>query len=656
MTQRPLLLSLVLLSLFATAAVAQTGVDVTPTILAPDTADARGFEWKIDVINNGPQFATKVFISVSTEPPTNTVCFPQTIDVLYENSHQLVPCNTGPIGASGDLVIHARVSTNNDTHPQNDDATRTIHVIAGGADVGLFVTTPVIDPGLPFDITASVYNHGAIPATGVTVSLAMPAAVHVQSLPENCPQAGQTVTCSLPNLPNDSPSTGFKTFSITAVADDSTNGRTVDISGDVQTTAPEGNLSNNHYALTARVFRTMFVTDTRPGLFASAMFQANLECLDNYPCKIAFRLGTPPASGYFTLKPELPLPKITGTNISIDGTTQTRLTGDTNPNGPEIFIDGSNSTWEDALAVEQPCDTEITGLAIGNFKNAAVTVSGELTPTLEYPCQSSIASRLIHDNYLGVDPTGTQAAPNGRGVVINERLHVSLSGAKVTNNVISGNRRSGIWVGLGSRESISGNRIGLDIHNQPLGNGASGIYVSPVALDLDIRGNYVAFNHDFGIAIDRNAIGTDIGPNSIFANAQLGIDVGLDGPTPNRDIPAPVVLSAQYDAATNTTVLTIAANEPPAIILPTLIMYASDAPHPSGYGDGQYYLGSLRFNSSDGNIRFAATGDWRGKWVSATVTRNNFFGFLRVNAVQPNAEFPDTHSSTSEFSRAVKVE
>src|SRR5436305_3198659 len=117
MTRRSLLLSLVLLSLFATAAVAQTGVDVTPTILAPDTADARGFAWKIDVINNGPQFATKVFVTVSTEPATSTVCSPQTIDVIYEHSHQLVQCNTGPItgpiGASGDLVIHARVSTNN---------------------------------------------------------------------------------------------------------------------------------------------------------------------------------------------------------------------------------------------------------------------------------------------------------------------------------------------------------------------------------------------------------------------------------------------------------------------------------------------------------------------------------------------------------------
>jgi hypothetical protein len=103
-------------------------------------------------------------------------------------------------------------------------------------------------------------------------------------------------------------------------------------------------------------------------------------------------------------------------------------------------------------------------------------------------------------------------------------------------------------------------------------------------------------------------------------------------------------------------VLTISAHEPDAITLPTLIVYASDAPHPSGYGDGQYFLGSIRYNPRQGNIVIPALGDWRGKWVSATMTRNNFFGFVRVNAVQPNSEYPDTHSSTSEFSRAVKVE
>ena len=302
---------------------------------------------------------------------------------------------------------------------------------------------------------------------------------------------------------------------------------------------------------------------------------------------------------------------------------------------------------------DEPCAAELAGVAIGNFKNAAVTMNAAQGSVAGARCTSFTYSRSIHDNFLGVDPSGTQAAPNGRGVVINESL---FSATTISNNLISGNHRSGVWMGVAFHNQVSGNTIGLDIHHQPLPNGASGIYVGPMTTDVDIRGNYLAFNHDFGVAVDRKAIGTDIGPNSIYANLQPGIDVGLDGPTPDRDVPAPVVLSAQYDPASNTTLLTISSSEHPNIVNPTLTMYASDAPHPSGYGDGQYFLGVLRFDPTKGNVQFAALGDWRGKWVSATVTRNNFFGFLRTNDSGPNAEFPDTHSTTSEFSRAVRVE
>jgi hypothetical protein len=596
-----------------------------------------------------------VIVNGDTLPFAETNCV--TVPLIHENSHATTTCGTKALGVAGDVLLHANVSAaEDDPNRANNDAALTIRAIAG-PDISMAIVMPTIDPGLPFTIGLSYNNHSDYPASNVTATVTLPSQTRVLKLPDACTQSGQVVTCAARNFPANKVGYPVTDVTITAIADDSTNGQALHVIGDIRTTDPEGNVENNHGAYPAEVYRTFFVNDSTPGALGAAIDQANLNCTDEYPCKIAFRLGTPPASGYFTLKPVNALPKITGKNISIDGTTQTRLTGDTNPNGPEIFLDGSDSAWEDAIAVDEPCEFEVSGLAIGNFKNAAVTVSGELPPGNQLPCNSVVfIPRTVHDNYLGIDPTGTQPAPNGRGVVINEHLYPN-TGAKVTNNVIDANRRSGVWLGRAVGEIISGNRIGLDIHNQPLGNGASGIYVGPNAIDVDIRGNYVAFNHDFGIAVDRNAIGTDIGPNSIFANAQLGIDVGLDGPTPDRDIPAPTVLSAHYDAATNTTVLTISSQEPPNVILPTLTMYASDAPHPSGYGDGQYYLGSLRFNTQSSNIiTFAATGDWRGKWVSATVTHNNFFGFLRTNAVQPNAEFPDTHSTTSEFSRAVPVE
>ena len=616
----------------------------------------RAFFWNVDVINNGPEAAHNVTVTASTEPSGKTSC--NGVSLLYENSHATLTCSTEALGVTGNVVLHAHVTSDTaDPHPASNDATLTILGIER-PDVSMFVGTPTIDPGIPFDIGLYYLNVQDYPAANVTATVTLPAQIHALKLPDNCTQSGQVITCAAGDLPAKKMPNGFTVVpdaTIRAVADDSTSGQVLHITGDISTTTPEIDVTNNHFDYPARVFRTFFVTDTTPGALGAAIDQANLDCTDEYPCKVAFRLGTPPASGYFTLRPVNALPKITGKNVWIDGTTQTRFAGDTNPNGPEVFIDGRDSTSEDALVVDQPCGVDIAGLAIGNFSNAAVTVNGDLTPGNQLPCQSYVETRTIHDNYLGVDPSGTEPAPNGRGVVINDHLYV-LAGTKVTNNVVSANNHSGIWIGRATGESISGNRIGLDINNDPLGNGASGIYVGPGAFQVDIRGNYVAFNHDFGIAVDRSAIGTDIGPNSIFANWQLGIDVGLDGPTIDRGTPAPVVLSAQYDAATNTTVLTISTQEPPSIILPTLIMYASDAPHPSGYGDGQYYLGSLRFDSTKGNIRFAVPGDWRGEWVSATVTRNSYYGFLRTNAAQPSSEFPDTTSTTSEFSKAVQVE
>ena len=204
--------------------------------------------------------------------------------------------------------------------------------------------------------------------------------------------------------------------------------------------------------------------------------------------------------------------------------------------------------------------------------------------------------------------------------------------------------RSGIFIANGRSAKITNNVIGLDpAHRLDLGNGGSGIFVSRFGSDCDIAGNFIAFNHDFGIAIDRESFAVDIHPNSIFANWQMGIDNGLDGPSG-----APEITSAIYDAGTNTTVLDIAYTDG-STFFPTLQFYASDAPHSSSFGDGQYYLGTAT-PPRQTHFEFRAKGDWRGKWVSATITHNLFYGFAK-----PLDEGPDTFSSTSEFRRAVEV-
>jgi len=53
-------------------------------------------------------------------------------------------------------------------------------------------------------------------------------------------------------------------------------------------------------------------------------------------------------------------------------------------------------------------------------------------------------------------------------------------------------------------------------------------------------------------------------------------------------------------------------------------------------------------------LTFNALGDWRGKWVAATMTRNRYIGFASGPSIL--SESLDELSTTSEFSRAVKVE
>jgi len=137
-------------------------------------------------------------------------------------------------------------------------------------------------------------------------------------------------------------------------------------------------------------------------------------------------------------------------------------------------------------------------------------------------------------------------------------------------------------------------------------------------------------------------------------SGSTGINAVNDA-NPTASTPDLVNLFAANVSGGKPAVIAVTTGENANIINPTLTLYASDAPHPSGYGDGQYLLGILLKFDPRQNVTFAAKGDWRGKWVTGTVTRNFYYGFLTAGPA-PTSEFPDTHSTTSEFSRAVKVE
>jgi len=263
-----------------------------------------------------------------------------------------------------------------------------------------------------------------------------------------------------------------------------------------------------------------------------------------------------PLDGDLTIRPESPLPLL---HAAIDGSAHDALTG------TKVALDGSELTDGDGL---RTC-ANVTSLAITNFPGAGVRVE------CGHPFISSNAIER-----------------NGRGMIV-------LADCDIRRNVISANRASGIFVAAGI-VNIDGNVIGLNAtHDAPLGNGASGIYAGVDS--VTIRDNFIAFNHDFGVAVASRAT---ILPNSIFANWQMAIDVGLDGPNAG----APVVTSATYDAVNDRTEIDVPATWPVDI-------YAADAPHRTGRGDAQYFLGTTTSGAS-----FFVRGDWRGKWVAARTT------------------------------------
>jgi hypothetical protein len=265
-------------------------------------------------------------------------------------------------------------------------------------------------------------------------------------------------------------------------------------------------------------------------------------------------------------------------------------------------------------------------------------------------------------------------------------------------NLISGNSFAGIGLfGAGVTENnlIAGNLIGTDRYGNPLGNGAMGVFIAWGAEHNQIGGsgalgNVIAYNggnaqfwgsevggpgvlvaganatqYQYGRLVGPDpSAGNSIESNSIYGNAGLGIDLassffdstgaitgtvvsivntstwlseaandsqGHSGPNNWQDYP---VLASAVSSSTSMVVtgtLTEAAEQNQSL---TLDFYANSTEDPSGFGQGQIYLGSRTVvTDANGNASFIADlatggndangnplGSLAGYWISATAT------------------------------------
>jgi parallel beta-helix repeat protein len=316
------------------------------------------------------------------------------------------------------------------------------------------------------------------------------------------------------------------------------------------------------------------------------------------------------------------------------------------PNGNGILIMG--------------CDNNVIGGAQTFSRNL---ISGNGVGV--YVQQSGAYGNLIEGNFIGVNRSATGALGNtGAGIAFGNVGAASFAGSvggtvPGAGNVISGNTGSGIDVsGPISSLKIQGNLIGTDITGtKPLGN-LNGIYVdTKSATPLIIgffgntgSGNTVAFNTGAGIWIAKGT-GNLLSANSFFGNKQLGIDLAKsgnefgveqndsgDGDTGANNLQNYPVLT-RASLLTNGLTFVSGSLNSAANTKFRIELFANAAADPSGFGQGQTFMGGF-------DVTTDANGD----------AGFNNGGFLNIGLGQYiSATATDPNGNTSEFARSIIV-
>lgn len=274
---------------------------------------------------------------------------------------------------------------------------------------------------------------------------------------------------------------------------------------------------------------------------------------------------------------------------------------------------------------------------------------------------------LVAANAIGLNAGGTAAIANGAsGIQVASGASGNTIGVVATGaNAISGNAKFGILVYGANNTVIQNNRIGTKPDGTgAVANGSHGVFVTQGSQGTTIggtvagAGNVIANNGGAGVLIGSDpqqkfltaaGIGNDVLGNSIFTNALAGIDLAArDGSTandpgdtdggPNNRQNFPTITAASLVNGGTQVQITINQASVPSTTF-RIEFFASAAADPSGFGEGQSFLGFI-------DVTTDATGAATG---TGTFTYTNTLG-TQLTATATNL----TTSDTSEFS-AVRV-
>lgn len=313
-------------------------------------------------------------------------------------------------------------------------------------------------------------------------------------------------------------------------------------------------------------------------------------------------------------------------------------------------------------------NTNIGGLQTGTTTSSLGNlVSGNRREAIGIFDQSPdvLAIAQIRGNLIGTNASGLNAIPNcNTSTAQNPCATVGIGGTEVViigganpleGNIISGNNGTGIvFSGEVLTTPTRNNFIGVNKNGQPLGNTRDGIELRGTYdyIGEENAGNIIANNGRNGIfAVDQaGTFGNRIKYNSIYNNGALGIDLSADttpprdpdGVTPNDcgDVDTgpnglqnyPLLTSAQFNGDGTVTLGGAFASLPSTAY--TLDFYSNTTADPSGFGEGETYIGSASVTTDEGGIASFL-------WTSTGTVASNLF-------ISGTAS--DIDGNTSEFS------
>ena len=285
-----------------------------------------------------------------------------------------------------------------------------------------------------------------------------------------------------------------------------------------------------------------------------------------------------------------------------------------------------------------------------------------------YLASPGTAGNLVEGNYIGVTPDGAHPVGSAfTGVIIfagatNNTIGGTVAGA---GNLISGFWGYGVYISDAgtSGNLVQGNIIGADLTGtNALGNGYANVLLQLGATNNVIggtgagAGNVIAFSGGAGVVLlNTNTTNNAIRGNPIFSNGGLGIDLNNDGVTANHigflagpnDLQNYPVITNAFGYAESTIIAgTLNSLATRGFLID---VYRNAAPDPSGFGQGQFYLGTVSVTTDGaGNATFALTnssGNYAGQYFAATATSvggdTSEFGadVLATNTPAPSALF-----------------